>query len=259
MSFLIIALLGANAFDDAFDAGVDAYDRRAFEESIDHFQQLVAQGVVEPQVFFNLGNAYYRHGNLGAAIANYERARQLDPSDENIRENLDRAVARTERNLPRPRPSEWEQALFFWHDDLTGAHSLTVAALAWVAMWALLAIRLRRRWPYLRTAACIAGAIALVFAGSWWVKAHPAPLAVTANDRVPVRYGHRAEETVRFELREGDRVRIDGESGGWVRVVMSDGERGWTESSGLYLVGPPYLPFTRALAGTEPFSAEKIQ
>jgi hypothetical protein len=60
-----------------------------------------------------------------------------------------------------------------------------------------------------------------------------------------VRFGYRPAETVHFELYEGDRVRVDEEKNGWVRVETHDGERGWTEASGLYFVGPPYDRFDR--------------
>jgi hypothetical protein len=180
---------------------------------------------------------------LGAAIANYERALQLDPANAVIRENLGRAVARTERSLPRPKPREWEQAFFFWHGDLTRQLSLGVAAIAWAVAWALLAVRLTLTWPYLRIAAALCIVVSLFFLGSWWVKSHPEELAVGAGARIPVRYGHRAGETVRFELHEGDRVRIDDRRGEWVRVETHDGERGWTEAARLYFVGPPYTRF----------------
>jgi hypothetical protein len=237
-------LLGASAFDNAFDEGVTAYRDGDFSTAIQHFETLAEQGVAEPEVFFNLGNAYYRTGQLGAAIASYERALQLDPGSEPILENLNRAVARTEASLPRPNPPDWEQAFFFWHGDLTGRGSLAIAAAAWCLAWVLFAVRFFRPWPYLRMGGVLLIAISLLLLGSWRVKSHPQSLAVAARDRVPVRYGRRAEETVRFQLFEGDRVRVDDRREGWVRVETFDGERGWTEANNLYFVGPPYEPFT---------------
>ncbi len=252
MSLLLTLLLGATAFDAAFDEGVAAYQNGDFDTAISRFETLVEQGVAEPELFFNLGNAYYRIGRLDAAIASYERALQLAPADANIRENLGRAVGRTERSLPKPNPPEWEQAFFFWHADLTGGRSLLVAATAWVLAWLAFGVRLYRPWPYLRMAGTGLVLVALLFLGSWWVKAHPEPLAIAARDRVPVRYGHRPAETVRFELHEGDRVRIDDRHDGWVRVETHDGERGWTEEANVYLVGPPYTSFRAQAAHDAP-------
>lgn len=240
---LVFTIFAATAYEQMFDQGVTAYQDRDFPAAIEAFERLVDEGVVQEEVFYNLGNAYYRNGQLAPAIANYERAWQLDPGVESVRENLQRAVGQTERALTRPRPPAWEEALFFWHSAQTAREALVIAGVAWTLGWGLLILRAVRRWPYLRAAAAIALALAAVFAVSWWIKLHPPQLAVAAHDRVPVRYGNRADETVRFELYEGDRVRVEQRRDGWARIRTADGERGWADESHLHLVGPPFAPY----------------
>jgi hypothetical protein len=75
---------------------------------------------------------------------------------------------------------------------------------------------------------------------------------VAAGETVPVHYGVGEEETVRFELHEGDRVSVDGQREGWVRVRTSSGERGWTPATSVYLVGPPYASYRQAAAVGRP-------
>lgn len=240
IALLLTATLGASAFDKVFDDSIEAYDRDDFETSVMLFEQLIEQGVVETEVFYNLGNAYYRRGYLGPAIANYERALQLDPSFQDARENLRSALNRTERALTRPARSGWEQGVYFWHAPLKAATSATVAGGFWMLSWALLGFRQIRPFPYLRRSAVAALLVALVFTGSWWVKTRPQMLAVAKDRRVAVRYGNDRSETVRFELFEGDRVLVDRSDDGWVRVLTVDEERGWAEESALLRVGPPY-------------------
>jgi len=252
---IVISLFAATAYEQVFDEGVAAYQDRDFPVAIEAFERLVAEGVAQEEVFYNLGNAYYRNGQLAPAIANYERAWQLDPGIEPVAENLRRAVGQTERVLARPGPPAWEDALFFWHSDLTAGEGLMIALVAWALGWSLLLVRAVRSWPYVRPAAAFALLVALVFGASWWIKAHPPILAVAADPRVPVRYGNRADETVRFELYEGDRVRVEQRRDGWARVRTADGERGWAEETHLYLVGPPYAPYAahraKEASGTE--------
>ncbi len=240
---ILFAVFAASAFDQVFDQGVAAYDRGEYPASINSFEQLVSEGVVQKEVFYNLGNAYFRNGQVAPAIANYERAWRLDPGEAVVRENLDRAVGQTERGMSRPQPPGWEQGLFFWHAALTTGESLAVAVCAWTFAWLLLILRSARPLPYLRGAAAVSFVVAAAFAASWWIKNNPPQLAVAAEARVPVRYGSRPEETVRFELYEGDRVRIEEIKNGWARVRTADGERGWTEETRLHLVGPPYLAY----------------
>lgn len=59
-----------------------------FTEATQIYEQLIAEGVEDSIVYYNLGNAYYNQGDLGRAILNYERALQLSPRDGDIQANL---------------------------------------------------------------------------------------------------------------------------------------------------------------------------
>lgn len=242
MSFLCCAtfLLGATVYDDTFARGNLAYEQGDYPAAIGAYEQLVEESVVDVAVFFNLGNAYYRSGRLGPAIANYERALQLHPDLDYVRENLEKCVAETERRLGRPLPSDWEQSLLFWHYNLPQRATRFMAAVSWFLLWTLLGLRLLRPWKYLLRAAIIVGALAVLFGVSAWVKAHGDLYAVANERRVPVHYGRSDDEVVRFELYEGDRVLVDERDQDWVRVTTVDGERGWARQGAFTLVGPPY-------------------
>jgi len=238
----MVLLLGANVYTDVFEEGVQAYEAGEYGRAAQSYEQLVGEGVEDPAVFYNLGNAYYRSGDIGAAIANYERALQLAPRFENVRENLDKAVGDTRQRLSKPLPSDWEQSLLFWHYGMKRSTTGRIAVMVWCVFWCVLALRQWRPMRYTRRAALLMGVLAAAFGASAWAKAHPVALAVAHAESVAVRYGTHDDETVRFELHAGDRVTVDRRQGGWARVVTVDGERGWAHEEALMLVGPPYLP-----------------
>ena len=97
--------------------------------------------------------------------------------------------------------------------------------------------------------------LAVAFGASAWEKAHPVELAVANAETVPVHYGTSENETVRFELSEGDRVIVDKRATGWARVVTAEGERGWAQDKHLAFVGPPY----ERPAGLEPVAAQRTE
>jgi hypothetical protein len=233
-------LLSAGFLDETFQKAADAYEHDDYATSVQLYEQLVAEGVVSPVVFHNLGNAYYRLGMVGPAIANYERALQLDPGMQNARHNLDQCVHQTEMRMERPLPPVWEQSLLFWHYGLPRRVTSGVALGCWVLFWALLALRQFRPSRYLRLAAALSFILAIAFGVSAWNKAHPALLAVASRPVVPVYHGTSADEVVRFQLHEGDRVTVNRREQGWTRVATADGEWGWTPDEGLTFVGPPY-------------------
>jgi len=241
MSFLLVLLtLGANAFEQRFEQGNAAYQSGDYQAALDGYEEGVEEGVVEPAVFYNLGNAYYRLGGLGAAIANYQRAVDLDPRFESAEENLAKALRDTRRNLPPPLPPAWQQSLLFWDTKLRYGTVLHLALACWLIFWALLGLRLWRPWRGAWATAAVFGGLTIFLGLSAWSKAYPMPLAVAARETVAARYGPSEAETIRFELYEGDRVRVDHQESGWARVTAADGARGWARVEELIFVGPPY-------------------
>ncbi len=233
--------LGAGAFNASFDRANSAYNEGDYVTAVNLYEQLVTDGVAQPDLFYNLGNAYYRLNRLGPAIANYQRALHLRPGFEAAQKNRDLCLQHTRRALNAPLPPAWEQALLFWHYKLPPWLTFRLAVGFWLLLWILLGVRLWRPWPYLRGGAMLTAILAVAFAASSWAKMHPELLAVACAERVPVRYGIGEEEATRFELFEGDRVHVDQRKNGWARVVTASGERGWVDENALALVGPPYL------------------
>jgi hypothetical protein len=102
---LLILFVGMNYLLPQSMANVDAvhtanqlYDGGNLGEAVEIYEQLIAQGVNDSVVFYNLGNAYYRLGDLGRAVTNYSRAAQLNPRDPDIKANLD--LARSQISEP---------------------------------------------------------------------------------------------------------------------------------------------------------------
>ena len=72
------------------------YTNRQYGDAVQIYEQLVDSGVRNADVYYNLGNAYFKNGELGQAIANYRRAEMLTPRDPLVRANLEFVLARRE-------------------------------------------------------------------------------------------------------------------------------------------------------------------
>ena len=239
---ILMLALGAGAYDEMFDKGVESYYQGDYEGSVNSFEQLVSQGVEDPAVFCNLGNGYYRMGKIAPAIANYERALRLNPGLTDVRASLYRAVEQTERRLSKPAPSDWEQSLFFWHYGLSKPAAFRLAAGWWVVFWGLLTLRQFKQIRFLRRAAAVAGLLAVLFAVSTWAKSQSSGLAVANAPRVPVYSGNQEVDIVHFELYEGDRVHVEIRNDGWAKVETANEKRGWARERYFIFVDPPYGP-----------------
>ncbi len=231
-------VLNANAFEDVFDRGNAAYDSGQYEQAITAYQELTASSVQNPMVYFNLGNAFYRLDRIGDAILNYERALLIEPTLVEAQDNLLLTVRKTKRRLSRPSPASWRARFFFWADAMNLGTCCRVALLCWTLAWSGLGCFVYYRKEYMRVLAVVLLMAGLLFSAASWHRAHPPLLAVTLVDEAKVRYGRNTQDTVRFVLYEGDRVRVDAVTDGWVRVETGEGERGWVRRDAVGLVSP---------------------
>ena len=239
MTILLTLLLGATTYTGTHAQGVQAYENENYTQAIDYLEELVYNRVYEAEVFYNLGNTYYKTGDMPAAIVNYERALRIDSTLSVAQDNLNQAVNQTQMHLARPRPKGLESSLYFWHNRLTPSTSLSIAMVCWLLMWGGLITRTIRPTRYIRRISCAIGVIAIVFWGSWMLKTHPMELAVVQGDNIPVRIGTKETDSLRFELFSGDRVHIDAHNGEQVLVQTANGDRGWTNAEFLIPVWPP--------------------
>ena len=81
------SLFAANP-EDVFNQANTAFVSGKYADAIRDYESLTTQSGYSAALLYNLGNAYYRNGQIGHAILNYERAFWLDPNDADIRANL---------------------------------------------------------------------------------------------------------------------------------------------------------------------------
>jgi hypothetical protein len=227
---------------EIYQTGLDSMNQGDFSASIQAYEELLIKGYDHPSVHYNLGNAYYRDGHMGAAIVAYERALQLAPNMELAKDNLRQAVNQTENALPKPKPSPMIQWLYFWHDSISLPSVYLIAIVTWCIAWGILALRMFKPFRFQRRIAMVLILIALVFFGSYWTKLNPPPIAVAMGEKVPVRFGHSDADTVHFELFTGDRVLVDSEVDNWYRIETAGGERGWTRKEYFIPITPRRTP-----------------
>lgn len=65
-----------------------AYAHQDYAAAVQLYHKAIASDGISPEVYYNLGNAYYRLGKPGRAVLYYSRALQLDPSMQDARDNL---------------------------------------------------------------------------------------------------------------------------------------------------------------------------
>ena len=73
---------------DLLQKANEHYTKEEYQKAIDGYNQILMAGMESPEVYYNLGNAYYKTNQFTLAILNFERAKLLAPDDEDIEFNL---------------------------------------------------------------------------------------------------------------------------------------------------------------------------
>ena len=226
----------ASTPSELFQNGNSAYEQGKFQEAANAYGTILGYGVADPRVLYNLANAEYKLGRLGAAILHYERALRLDPSDQDPRDNLELARGMIRDRIPEteiPYPVKVvKDRLDTLPVDLLSVLFLCVHFVAGGLVGALPLATGSTRRRVLGYGAAAAGVCALVAGGALYytIQDRTAAHAIVMADRVNVLSGPSADNTVLFTVHEGTRLEVRNRRGGWYQVSLPNAMSGWVPS-----------------------------
>ena len=113
------------------------YKNEKYQQAIELYGKIIFNGYSNASVYFNLGNSYYKTGNIAAAILNYERALKLNPEDEDIAYNLKLANMQTVDKI-EPTPMVFYEK--WWLQLLNSSTSDARAKIGLILLFAATAI-----------------------------------------------------------------------------------------------------------------------
>jgi len=209
-----------------------------YKEAIDGYRRLIISGHENGHVYYNLGNAYFKTGQIGRAILNYERARMLIPRDADLNFNLRSARDRTQDAIPENRP--FINSVFFWIDAFSTGELFWGFAVLNLFFWAVLLIRLFRRseWSYyILLILLVLWIVAGISFGCRWHQFRNDERAVIVQKEVDVLAGPDINDTALFKLHEGAVVHNERSENGWYLIQISEKQRGWIPAQAAENIG----------------------
>ena len=238
---VILALLlpaPASGQEEFFQQGNQRYQEGDFAGALEAYQALLNGGLESADLYYNLGNAFFKTGNLGRSILNYERALELRPGDADVRANLELARSITADEI-EPLPRFWLFSVASWWVNLLPRNGLilTVVLSYLLGVGGLCVRILSQKDGTVGRATWMAGSAGVVFLlMGITLLAREGVLAEThwgiiLADEVAVQSAPSAEDNLTlFHIHEGTKVRLDQVTEGWTEVVLEDGRVGWIET-----------------------------
>ena len=230
--------------DSLWSKGVQAYTDGRWSECTESLKALESVGVVSPELYYNLGNAYFKSGDYPHAILYYERTLKISPSFEDARINLDFANSLIRDKIdavPEFVLKSWARKVcYLMPSDFWALISIVLfaAALALFLVFRLGASRgLRRTGFYCSIVALILSASSFGMA-RWQKNSYlRADGAIVMKPVASVKSSpSRDSSKDLFVLHEGTKVTVLDTVGEWKNISLSDGRQGWIEESDMEMI-----------------------
>jgi len=250
MRRLIVLLLfcaGANSArgqsspNDLFARAAAQYDAGMFYEAIDLYDSLLAGGFANAAVYFNIGNAYFRAGDVGRAIWAYRAGENLAPRDPDIEANLTVARLAARDRIEVLPPGFIKQLWRNLGELLSLDEGARLVTIAWYVLWFAVAGWLfsarTRRWlgPVIRWVGLV-WALAFVVLAARYLETRNAQAAVVVAEEAVALSGPGTEFDLVFSGHSGLECVVRGRKYDYVLVELANGRVGWMPADDLALV-----------------------
>lgn len=216
----------------------DEYAKGNYQQAIKDYQEILKTGV-SSEIYYNLGNAYYRTDNITQALLAYERALQLSPGDNDIRFNLQYARSKT---IDKITP-ETEMFFVTWYNSLVNFTSVdrwantAIVSIVMALLLILVFLFAPQMWArksgfYGSAVFLLLFAFANLFAFQQKHELETKQGAIVIAPTVNVKKTPAASGTDVLVIHEGTRVDItDRGMKQWRGIKLADGREGWLKTS----------------------------
>lgn len=213
----------------AFIEGIRQYEAKAYPEALAAFEKVYTAGIRNGKLFYNMGNACLKMGDIGPALLWYERALALIPNDPDLRFNLSYARSLLKDEIEGA-ASPVAEVLFFWKD------MFRIAALQWAGIivhaafwlsWGLYRFFGKSALLHLCYATLLLSVLVLGTTGWRLYERTFRPQAVILPYSVAVRSGQTSESTELFILHAGTKVAVKKQTNGFLKIRFSEDKIGW--------------------------------
>ena len=231
---LYVSVGWAQTPEDVFDRGNELYRAGKYQLAAKEYGRIIKQGYSSAELYYNLGNAYYRNEQLAQAILCYERAARLQPNDPDIAHNLKLVYLKTiDRIEPVPEMFfiQWMRAV----GSLILPETVQLLfMLSWISLFgSLTAMYLIVRSDILRSTRIIffASFVSIVLwaamLGIQTFQETTQDKAIITGQIVTAKSSPDSNSVDAFVIHEGVKVKLTDFVSDWVKITLVDGKVGW--------------------------------
>jgi len=240
-----------NAVIAKADTASQAYAEQAVEaqqngetaHAIELYEKAVAGGIVNGDLFYNLGNAYFRTNDIGHAMASFLAAKRFSPRNPDIKANLKFVHTQIQENLKYSEPPSTLNTLAFWVDDMTSKEAFKLLALLSLISGLIIIAGVVFSNSSTKKIGVFSVVLPILAALNFYIVDQNTSDNLTWGAVTAAEAGVHSDinnkSKVLFNLKAGAPIKMIGKVAGWYQIKLSDGKKGWIEESDAKV----YVPF----------------
>lgn len=242
--FSVLFVFSTLAFSNpTFDAGVQMYMSKKYDKAIEAYQSLVNEGFKSHALYYNLACAYFKNSDFAHSMLWFERAKRLNPSDEDTEFNI---------NVTKYKLTDKIEAvpeIFFitwWKSFLSLMSEKQWAIFSIILLFfvfASVAIFLITSLYWLRKTTFFTGIFCLFFFVVAFLSAYSQKQTMQRTDeaivmvkKMEVKSSPDATSKDLFVVHEGLKIKIQDRIGDWVEIRLPNGDKGWVTINELEVI-----------------------
>lgn len=225
---------------DSFKVANEHYQKSEFEQAFNIYNSLLENGYESSDLYFNMGNTYYKLEEYALSIWSYEKALLIEPNFEDAKINLELAnLTLSDKVQELPRIAWW----YYWQKfkGLFGVAGWTYLSVIffWVLAFGLFLFLTKKKHSIKRLGVyfIVMGLLFAFFFGAIaWNKSYALnnpKAAIITTSNVYVKSAPEAESADLFVIHSGLKVKLEDQIGEWLKVKLADGKMGWVQESEL--------------------------
>ncbi len=214
------------------------YEEGKYDEAIKVYSGLIDQGQESGNLYYNIGNSYFKKGELGKAILNYERAKKLIPGDSDLKSNYDFAISKVRNPVP-PRAIPYHHKVMALYKGLSmnGLTILLSVIFIVILLYVFIFFIVKPDMRYKTT-------VFVILTAFFFITSYVLFNRVRADKREAVLISESSDAafepvesaTVHFSMYEGTKVYIVQERKDWLKIRRQDGKVGWIKKDDLEII-----------------------
>ena len=235
--YFLFAFLNGNEIH--YEKGMEAYKNNQFELSVQEFTTILEKGWSSPELYYNLGNAYYRLGNISGSVWSYESCLMMKPNHHDAKYNLKLANLRVKDRVDFPDPPFYLKFYMSIKEQYSPDTWIFISSCLFFLFVSFSTIK---KFVWIDLLQYLSSITLMIFFFSLFVTLHSIfnknsnLEGIVYQNRIGA-FSEPDEFSIRlFEVNEGLKVKIGEVKKTWLEIELLDGKVGWIEKKDVRLI-----------------------